>query len=1668
MNRKLLKYGSVRIIGLLFLLMMTLQTNAQFITIGTGTTNTDGTGADPVDDYYNGMHYQTVYTATELSNAGLTAGSSLTSLGFDVSQSPGTLTNYTIKLAHTSQADAATYVDPATTAFTTVVAPFNYTPTVTTAGSFDMIPFTTNFIWDGTSNVVVDICTTPGNPFGTPYGGVRVSSSTNGASFIRGDAPNDQGICSQATGGFDPTFTYSVGVLSDKPNVRFNYIPGTACSGTPVAGVAAASAPVAGGAVCPNTTFTLSTTGATAASGLTYDWQFDNGSGWTPTGGTSPNYVVTGGINVATSYRLVIGCGSNYDTTNAVSLTVNPFYNCYCTPASNCTNEGIVNVTFDVLNNSSVYCGTGYENYGALGALVTVTQAQVLPITVSARVNDVGGNHAGVWIDYDHSGTFDANEYTSLGNTGSIVPPDTFAFTGNIIVPATALTGITRMRVRSANNSGITSTSACNTGTVYGEYEDYLININAGSICGSQPSAGTITGPSSVCTGGGFTLNASGFTSGVTGLTYEWHVYDNVTSSWIPAPGVNNDISYTNTMGVFTPTDYRFTITCTNGGQQDFTTYTVTPSVVTIFPFTEDFESGSPTLSCWKVVNANADGDTWTFTSSTTYAHSGSIKAQIYTDFNAGANDDWLISPAINLTGNQELKYWYRARTTGEPNDYTILLSTTGNSPADFTTVLKPLTAVSNTTYLKDSIDLSAFSGTVFIAFQVPPGGLDGYYLYIDDVSVEDIPAACSGQPDPVTIAGPTAACSGVDFTLTATGYSFNPGISWEWQVYNTGTSSWDPAPGTNNTPSYTVAGGITVPTDYRFVTTCINGGLQDVTNPWSMTMHPFYNCYCIPVSNCTNEGIDSVGFDLLSNVSGFCASGGYTDYGSLGSLATVTQAQVIPMVVKGNVNSNPASAGVWIDYDHSGTFDASEYTSLGSSSGLTPLPQKYYFTGNVVIDANALTGITRMRVRTANQSGITAASACNTGTVYGEYEDYLITINAGNFCTGLPVAGTSAASVLSVACTGSPFVLSATGHTTGVTGLTFQWQESSDGISFTDIGPATAGYAPYTVPGISATTHYRLQVTCSQGGGQDWTQNATSVVFSTPPIPWTEGFESLTTTGANIFPACWTRELLTGTNSPGTTTTNDIRRSPRNGTSYLYTMYNTTAWVFTPAFDLQAGTSYDFSFYMMNKSVTTPVNFTMDVAYGTSATATAMTNVLQAGYVPSNSAYQLFKYTFTPSVTGTYNFGINSASPNTTPWYLSFDDFALEVTPSCSAPVLAIPTNITASSADISWAPVTGGAGYEYVLDQSATAPSVAGTPFSGTTYNATGLSPNTLYYFHARTACASSFSSWSTISFTTGPQNDFCSGAVVIPTAGPYTTAAYSNVNANDVSDPAITCQANSHKGIWFSFIPPTTGSYTISTCQSVAPLSDITDNTLGVFTSAAGCTGPFTEVVCDDDNCGTLANQAVATTTLTQGVEYFIVVYGYNTNSGNVQVNISGTPLTVRLADITATNVGSRHRVDWTTASEDLGDYFEVERSADGNDFTTLGTVQANATGSAYSFWDERPYSGTSYYRLKMMDAAGTATYSKVVSATLKGNGFAVHAFPNPATDKVTVTVSGATGNNQTIILTDVTGKTIKAVSVVSGTAQIDMTTLASGIYLIKYMDSNNNETIKINKR
>ena len=176
----------------------------------------------------------------------------------------------------------------------------------------------------------------------------------------------------------------------------------------------------------------------------------------------------------------------------------------------------------------------------------------------------------------------------------------------------------------------------------------------------------------------------------------------------------------------------------------------------------------------------------------------------------------------------------------------------------------------------------------------------------------------------------------------------------------------------------------------------------------------------------------------------------------------------------------------------------------------------------------------------------------------------------------------------------------------------------------------------------------------------------------------------------------------------------------------------------------------------------------------------------------------------------------------------------------------------------------------------------------------------------------------------------------------------------------------------------------------------------------------------------------------------------------------------PLSIALKDISAINMGAKNRVDWNTESEMQGDVFELQRSLDGKVFETIYVTPAKGAASRYSYVDNSPFQGVNYYRLNMKQSNGSNAYSKTVTATVTDKVFAMQAYPNPVSHVLTVAISGAQADDAMVQITDLTGKVLRSVAMHSATATIDMSGIASGVYLVKYVDANRTHTIRVTKQ
>jgi len=155
------------------------------------------------------------------------------------------------------------------------------------------------------------------------------------------------------------------------------------------------------------------------------------------------------------------------------------------------------------------------------------------------------------------------------------------------------------------------------------------------------------------------------------------------------------------------------------------------------------------------------------------------------------------------------------------------------------------------------------------------------------------------------------------------------------------------------------------------------------------------------------------------------------------------------------------------------------------------------------------------------------------------------------------------------------------------------------------------------------------------------------------------------------------------------------------------------------------------------------------------------------------------------------------------------------------------------------------------------------------------------------------------------------------------------------------------------------------------------------------------------------------------------------GAGSNNAGVIVGI-GTVLPVQLIYFAAENINSKAVLNWTSADE-MNVTYNVQRSTDGFNFTTIGSVKGtgNTTGTTnYTFTDPNMVAGRNYYRLEVSGILPAKTiYSSIVSLNLSALSNIPVAYPNPAHDHFNIRVAGENSNKtQVVTISDLTGQII----------------------------------------
>lgn len=190
--------------------------------------------------------------------------------------------------------------------------------------------------------------------------------------------------------------------------------------------------------------------------------------------------------------------------------------------------------------------------------------------------------------------------------------------------------------------------------------------------------------------------------------------------------------------------------------------------------------------------------------------------------------------------------------------------------------------------------------------------------------------------------------------------------------------------------------------------------------------------------------------------------------------------------------------------------------------------------------------------------------------------------------------------------------------------------------------------------------------------------------------------------------------------------------------------------------------------------------------------------------------------------------------------------------------------------------------------------------------------------------------------------------------------------------------------------------------------------------------------------------------------------------NSQSGASPAGFSSTPLSlpVTFTSFTATrSEDAGVKIDWNTVNEINNSHFEVERSIDGSDWTSIATIAAgnNMSANDYSYTDATAPAAQVWYRIRQVDIDGKDSYTKVVLVAATANAQATIVASGR---RVTIFPEKLAGSRLIVRLITLGGQVLQQQSFESASSRIDLTlsTSANGMYLVQVTDGSRWSVVK----
>jgi hypothetical protein len=181
-----------------------------------------------------------------------------------------------------------------------------------------------------------------------------------------------------------------------------------------------------------------------------------------------------------------------------------------------------------------------------------------------------------------------------------------------------------------------------------------------------------------------------------------------------------------------------------------------------------------------------------------------------------------------------------------------------------------------------------------------------------------------------------------------------------------------------------------------------------------------------------------------------------------------------------------------------------------------------------------------------------------------------------------------------------------------------------------------------------------------------------------------------------------------------------------------------------------------------------------------------------------------------------------------------------------------------------------------------------------------------------------------------------------------------------------------------------------------------------------------------------------------------------------------------LPIRLIQFEAIPEQNKIRINWTTISESNNAFFTIEKSTNGQDWKSIGTIEGADNSfkkTRYEFYDYNPISGIQYYRLKQTDFDGNSLVFNIISLNFSNkNPNVIAVYPNPAKDYVAIEIAENEKLQEETFVRFISpqGKIVLELVIFQETKTIvDLKGFIPGVYFVEIQNSESKTQMKLVK-